>query len=255
MKVGLSNLVVAAALLTATTALQCRGIPADQPSSAESLLPHNYDPKFPYPVVVLLPPLGATADDVLRGFLPHDWFKSGTQASFETWLSHPPPDHGGDAGRRGFILLLAGGKGTLEHGFDATIRQTETDVAQALERLRSRHPFDSRRVVLAGFSLGGDVSFAMVLRHPERFAGAVIMSSGMNYGGKYLEGLPGRHLRMYLTMGALDPRLAGMKRSRQLIDQKGVTTAMTLVPGQEHQQPPGIEFLRGVSFVLASDSK
>lgn len=255
-KFAMSVVFVPILLPTAAVALPGRAVPVHQASDPESFLPPAYDSKFAYPVVVLLPPLGATADDVFRGFLAEDWAHTSRQASFESWLSRMPLNKGDDVARRGFILLLVGGKGTLDHGFDATIHQAEIDVARALDWLRNRHSFDSRRILLAGFSLGGDVSFAMVLRNPGGFAGAVIMSSGMNYGGqKYFERLQSRQIRMYLSMGALDPRLAGMKRSRKLLDQNGVKTEMTIIEGYRHQQPPGTEFLRAVRFVLAPDSK
>jgi predicted esterase len=119
--------------------------------------------------------------------------------------------------------------------------------------LRQQYKIDERRILLAGFSLGGDVSFALTLRNPDRFAGALIMSSGMNYRNpRYFEGLRGRQTRMYLTMGSLEHRLSGMQKSKSMLDQYGIKTAMKIIPGQEHELSPGEEFLHGMQFLLSS---
>ncbi len=53
--------------------------------------------------------------------------------------------------------------------------------SQAIERFldaaAERYPLDPRKTVLLGFSQGGVMAYDLVLRHPERFAGLVALSS------------------------------------------------------------------------------
>lgn len=80
------------------------------------------------------------------------------------------------------------------------------------------------------------------------------MSSAMNYRvDKYLKTLPGHRIHMYMTMGALDPRLGGMRQSQKMLEHYGVRAVLKLSPGQKHEPPPGVEFLNAVQFLLSSN--
>jgi hypothetical protein len=98
-------------LLTAAVALRCRAVTVNHASDLESFLPRAYDPTFAYPVVVLLPPLGATAADVFDGFLAEDRAHTSKQASFENWLSRMPLNNGDDLAHRGSYSSCSEGKG------------------------------------------------------------------------------------------------------------------------------------------------
>jgi formylglycine-generating enzyme required for sulfatase activity len=119
--------------------------------------------------------------------------------------------------------------------------------------LKHQSKINEKRTMLAGFSLGGDVSFALTLRNPDRFAGALIMSSGMNYRSpRYFERLRGKQTRLYLTMGSVDGRLNGMQKSKNMLDQYGIKTEMKVIAGQGHEPPPRDEFVKGMQFLLSA---
>jgi hypothetical protein len=96
------------------------------------LLPPQYNAQYPYPVVLLLPPMGATAEDVVDTFLAKDWEPTGNkQAIFEKWLRRffasaqalQP---------QAFILVALDGQGNLAHGFETLLAQTEKNIAETM---------------------------------------------------------------------------------------------------------------------------
>jgi predicted esterase len=171
---------------------------------------------------------------------------------FEKWLrrSFALPQ---DLQKYAFILALVEGEGSLAPGFDTLLAQTEKKIVEDIETLKHQSKINENRIMLAGFSLGGDMSFALTLRNPDRFAGALIMSSEMNYRSpRYFERLRGKKTRMYLTMGSVDGRLSGMRKSKNMLDQYGIKAEMKIITGQGHEPPPREEFLKGMQFILSA---
>src|SRR5215471_19315373 len=82
------------------------------------LFPPNYNAQYSYPVVLLLPPLGGTSEEVAQFLLAKDGEPAGsTQAMFEQWLrrSFASPQ---DLQKYAFILALVEREGSLAQGFD-----------------------------------------------------------------------------------------------------------------------------------------
>jgi predicted esterase len=145
---------VLAVLVTVSTAASERPGYFDQP--AEVVPPVRYNRNRSYPVFVLLPPTGAHASDVARNF-------------------------GLDpAAQEEFLLVFPAGQPTREEylpNFGAFVGWYEERLLADLEALFREYNADPDRVYLGGYSLGGDLSWALAVRNPQLFAGAVIAGS------------------------------------------------------------------------------
>ncbi|MGH7915824.1 MAG: alpha/beta hydrolase [Candidatus Binataceae bacterium] len=60
-----------------------------------------------------------------------------------------------------------------EEKVDAAVRELENFIAAACER----YPVDRRKLVACGFSQGGMMAYSLAIRHPEKFAGLVGIST------------------------------------------------------------------------------
>lgn len=148
-------------LATAFAVLVAAGVTAserpgyfDRP--AEVIPPVRYNRNRRYPVFVLLPPTGAHASDVARNF-------------------------GLDpAAQEEFLLVFPAGRPTRDEylpNFGAFVGWYEERLLADLETLFRAYNADPDRVYLGGYSLGGDLSWALAVRNPGLFAGAVIAGS------------------------------------------------------------------------------
>lgn len=140
--------------VSATLATETRPGYLEQP--AEIVLPVGYHRNTRYPVFVVLPP-------------------TGTRASWATTRL------GLDPGRQGeFILVLPAGRPTREQylpDFPEFVAWYEERLLADLAYVLANYSADPRRIYIGGYSLGGDLSWALVVRNPDLFAGAIIAGS------------------------------------------------------------------------------
>jgi enterochelin esterase-like enzyme len=196
------------------------------------LPPTGYDADTAYPVLIYLPYTGGTA---LRGF-----------------ITYVPVMEIHD-----FILVLPPGKGsTADHsweGFSACIERYEAHIEEALEWIRSKYRVDEERIILAGYSLGGDLSWALSVRTPDRYRGAIMMGTRCGYraGEQTLEKLRGGDFRAFFLTGAdeLPARYDGMNQAKQLLQSNGIETLYREVPGA-HTRANVQAFKQALDFLL-----
>jgi len=124
----------------------------------------------PFPTVVALHGLGASAHDLI-GLAPllHDG--QALVVCPEGPLSIPIGPGPGATGRAWFPLTRGGPTRA-----DA-LERAATQVVGFLDALRARYPIRPDRLVLLGFSQGGVLAYRIFLERPERFAGLVALSS------------------------------------------------------------------------------
>jgi phospholipase/carboxylesterase len=85
----------------------------------------------------------------------------------------PVTINGGHVMRAWYDIALDG----LDRRADAQgIRESQADIERLIDRERTRG-IDSRRIVLAGFSQGGAIALQTALRHRERLAGILALST------------------------------------------------------------------------------
>jgi phospholipase/carboxylesterase len=104
------------------------------------------------------------------------------------------------------------------------VRASQALVEALIARERARGPA-ARRIVLAGFSQGGAIALQTGLRHPERLAGIMALSTYVPVAAA-LEGeahAANRDVPIFMAHGLYDPviPLAAAQRSRELLARLG----------------------------------
>src|SRR5262249_50928847 len=121
-------------------------VPLGRSSSAGTVVyPPGFDDHRPYPVVVMLPASNGPSAQMLRYYIPPNYA----------------------------IVVLSAGIGTPDDyatgaAWSRTIQRYERQLLSDLDALAEQGNVDTGHVVLAGFSMGGDLAWALALRNPER---------------------------------------------------------------------------------------
>lgn len=71
--------------------------------------------------------------------------------------------------------------------FGATLQKAEFQIATELEKLKEHYTIDTTKIICCGFSLGGDVAFALALRHVVPVTHVLIMGSRCTYRVQQIE--------------------------------------------------------------------
>lgn len=191
--------------------------------------------KAPRALLVLLPYTDGSAQDLLR-----------------LWYAESLPDH---VLARGYLLLIPELRGARTDyrgrgAWQATLERYQQALDADIDEAVRDYGADASRVVLAGHSMGGDLAWALPLREPERYAGAVIMGSQASYrDSAALARLAERGVRLFLYTGDADPRRKSMRSAIALLDEAGVAHRETSAPGR-HVPAPASLFLQGIDYAF-----
>jgi pimeloyl-ACP methyl ester carboxylesterase len=245
----------AAPAAAARAPLTLATLPAPAPGVV--LLPPRYDPAQPIPVVIILP---ATYEGAAR-LLEHVGMRSVSEASlqreFEALVNRLLP--GGGASGRGFAAILVSGSGhptdyITGEAWSRTIQRYEQQALADLATFASRHRLDTTRVVLAGWSMGGDLAWALALRNPSRFRGAIVMGSRASYRPRPADhrALAERGMRFFFAIGEAEEnvRLVGARAAARFLEQLGVEHRYREIPGAWHSPAPPEMFAEALAFLL-----
>ncbi len=196
--------------------------------------------KRPRPILVLLPFTGGSATDLL-----------------DRWYREALPAH---ARARGYIVVLPDSAGSYEDystgaAWAATLKRYTEQIASDVAEAVGKYQGDATRVALAGYSMGGDLAWALIQRDRERYSGAVIMGSRASYREKgALERLAQRQARLFFFMGEQEDevRMAG-SRAAQAAAHKAEVAVHTGGSAGEHVTAPPSVFAEAIDYVLAYD--
>ncbi|MEX2443169.1 MAG: hypothetical protein WD492_06180 [Alkalispirochaeta sp.] len=198
---------------------------------AEVVLPLRYNRTTEYPVFVVLPPTGLEASRVAQ------------------YLGLDPER------QEEFILIFPAGRPTRDEylpDFLTFVEWYEERVLSELDSVLENYSADPDRVYLGGYSLGGDLSWALSVRNPERFAGAVIAGSRTSHPvePEALEMLRTRGFRGSFLIGDReDPaRYDGINRSRAAFADAGIEHQYREYSGAHVIPPPEI-FQNEIAYV------
>lgn len=194
---------------------------AAQTVTCTSTIPEGYTASEKYPVVFLLPATGGGVPEV-------------------------PSEING---KKLILVEITGTESFAVNGFGKTVDSAERAILAELQRLKSNYNIDASNILLYGFSLGGDISFAIALKNPKTFTGVFVMGSRSNYRVKP-ETLKDATLRFYFTMGSLDDRKASMDKAREFITKSGLLSEFELIPDLEHQAAPPASRLKGLQYLV-----
>lgn len=217
------------------------------------VLPPDYDKNKTYPAVVMLPFTGGTATNFL-GF--YGGWGADEKEQLEELLTSFYPEKKTRASKSFILILPAGAGSEADHtwqGFEAAIERYERKVLEDLAEFGPKYNIDPKAVVLAGFSLGGDMSWAISMRNPDLFRGAVVMGSRCSYPGKGSMSVMAKSgFRFFLVMGELesDIRLKIFHQSKDLLDANKVSYIYKSVPDEGHTIAPREMFKDALDYVL-----
>lgn len=199
--------------------------------AAQVVPPLNYDSSQRYPAIVFLPYTTGTSEAQARSF------------------GIPP------GAQEEFVVILPAGRFTRDDylpNFMQFVEWYEERLLQDLAAAFSQVSIDPGRVYLAGYSLGGDLGWALSVRNPDRFAGAVMSGTRASYP---ITEASRRTLRSTGYRGAFligdqedINRSTGIERAHGQLDSEGIETMFRTYRGG-HRLPPRELLLDSVSFV------
>jgi pimeloyl-ACP methyl ester carboxylesterase len=186
------------------------------------ILPASYDKQKSYPAVVLLPFTGGTG---LRLF---DWAFAKPYSDRQT---NP------------FIVVIPSGTGKSSdydtgEAFSATIQRYEKQVKSDLKTLIPKYNIDAKRVSIGGYSLGADLGWALSLRNPDLFRGAILIDSICGYRlDSSMNQLAERDFRAFMIIGKKEAGESNhpMNGIRILLNQYQVPNLYKEFPKSEHE--------------------
>ena len=156
---------------------------------------------------------------------------NGTAAGAFQWLSAAVPF-------ARYIAVLPAGQPTTANylpRFGDYVTWMEARLAQDLSALRERYPADPDRVYLAGFSLGGDTSWALLARHPDVYRGAVVLGARLSarVRGRGVQVMRERGVRVAFAIGSEDQdvRRQGIARTYDAMRTARVPAQLSYYPG------------------------
>ncbi len=228
------SLVVLLTLVAAGAyAAVARPVYFDQP--AEVVLPNGYNRSISYPVFVVLPPTGWAA----------------ARTTFRLGLD--------PAVQRDFILVFPAGRPTRDEylpDFFTFVSWYEQRLLQDLAYVLERFSADPNRIYLGGYSLGGDLSWAISVRNPHVFAGAIMAGTRTSHPVTplALDMMRDRQFRAAFLIGDReDPdRYRGINFARSRFEAGGVEHLYREYPGG-HIMPPTELMQEMISYVTQVD--
>ncbi|HUR20012.1 MAG TPA: WG repeat-containing protein, partial [Vicinamibacterales bacterium] len=191
----------------------------------------------PAPAIILLPFTGGDAQRL------YDWRYADLLAALAEEL--------------GLIVVVPPGEGSTDNystgaAWSHTLQDYTDRIGRDADELVSRFGADPKQLFLAGYSMGGDLAWALPQRDPGRYAGAIVMGSRSTYRDKAgLEKLAKQGFRYYMFMGEYEvgARISGMADARATLQRVGVPFEPGSAPEDNIPAPPEV-FDRAVHYLL-----
>jgi pimeloyl-ACP methyl ester carboxylesterase len=222
-------------LTVSVLSAQVRSAALDEPSLLYR--PANFREGELYPLVVFLPYTGGAAQDQARAF----GITPGRQRDF-------------------FVMLPPGRFQRADYlpDFNSFVGWVEDRVVSDIESVVSSYSVDPEQVVLAGYSLGGDLSWALTVRNPMLIRGAVMAGTRASQpaGNAELSTLSRRDARIAMVIGnrESDTRYEGINRARVRADSAGISVLYREYNGG-HSIPPRSVLQEALRFTLSADAE
>jgi len=155
----------------------------------------------------------------------------------------------------GAVLALPQGPTPYGSGFDwVSANHAEAVVMRTLDQARQRYRYDTRQVVITGFSQGADMAMRVALRHPEIFRGVIAMAG--RYNPSVVPGVNAdaraRELRLVLMVGAEDAVAQNNRETEQRLKAAKFDVRLRVFPKVGHRLPPNAVAEFGDAFKWAT---
>lgn len=198
---------------------------------AEIIPPAEYNPETEYPLLIMLP------------------YTTGTAAEFYN-------RYRGEIGTDRYIVLLPVGRPVRSDylpNFMQYVDWYEERLLAEIERAERLYSVDPGRRILAGYSLGGDLSWALTMKQPEMFIGAVMAGTRCSYPPERsdLETLKRKGYRGAFFIGRNEDinRYDGINAARWTLDNAGIETQYTEIAGG-HVAAPVELFTDALAWIM-----
>jgi phospholipase/carboxylesterase len=166
-------------------------IPAVDGWPLRTFLPRDYEPNYPYPLLVFLHGQASTEEQILR---------LAPRLSRRNYICIAP---------RGPVALDLNAEGLATYGWgpqDQDDPQVEEYIFRAIEQTRRNYHVHSERIYLAGFKEGATLAYRLGLLYPNRFAGVISLNGSLpRQGGPLLRLGDVRKLRVMIGHGIANP--------------------------------------------------
>jgi hypothetical protein len=222
------------------------------------ILPSNYDNSKSYPLVIFMPFTGGTGQDYFEGYL----YEIGQPT--ENTISNKSLDNiisglseNGYPKNKEFIALLLPEAGsTKDHswqGFTACIYRHENRILTDIDYYSSLYSIDKSNVVLAGFSLGGDLSWAISQRYPSRIKGIIISGTRCGYyeNGSMTK-LKDNSFKAFIAMGRSEAkvRLDGAMAASNKLNNASVSRIFEYIENADHTPTTFSQLRSALDYIL-----
>lgn len=162
------------------------------------------------------------------------------------------------AAEMGAILLTPQGTFQLENGhyqWGRDLNVIEENIMDAIDEVMDEYQVDKKKIVIAGFSQGGWVTWELALRNPDIFCGAIPV------GGRFPQDWKDnaeeelvKNLRIFAMLGADDDEnlVKGNKEASKSLKDIGVKIEVKVYDGVGHDFPKKAteEQVKALEFVL-----
>ncbi len=138
----------------------------------------------------------------------------------------------------GAVLAVPEALNPYASGFQwGTQEETAYQTLQAIEVAAAKYPIDRDCVVLMGFSQGGRRSISTAFRHPESFAGVIVMGSAMDRETSFPEVPAAKLPRFFFMVGDQDGVVDRTRETSKRFAERGITQRLVVYPGLGHTFP------------------
>jgi phospholipase/carboxylesterase len=161
-------------------------VEAPRPLPVRTFLPINYEPRYPYPLLVFFHGHGGNEEQIMR---------LAPRLSRRNYIS---------IGLRGPTHLgcRADGQKRFSWGDGGSSTLIEDYLIRAVEQTRLSYHVHSERIYLAGFAEGAAMAYRLGLTFPEKLAGVISLNGIMPRHNRPLLRLPeARGLRVFIGHG------------------------------------------------------
>ena len=196
----------------------------DRPLPVRTFLPHGYEPRYPYPLLVFFHGQGGNEEQILR---------LAPRLSRRNFIC---------IGLRGPVNVGPSRDGALGYSWGGESNTTllEDYLVRAVQQTRANYHVHSERVYLAGFAEGATVAYRLGLSMPEKLGGVISLNGAMPRHGRPLFRLPTiRSLRVFIGHGlanAVVP-LTLAKEDYRLLYTAGAHSSLNVYPVNHRIHP------------------